>query len=109
MCYPVVYADERPKKRRRLALSRKKIKDLGMKRTEFSITRAACAYFFLCPGLAYGVFTSRLPALKMQTGADESQIGLLLLCVGMSSLVALFCSSRLIALWEAGIFSNTAP
>ena len=70
-----------------------------MKRTEFSITRAACAYFFLCPGLAYGVFTSRLPALKMQTGADESQIGLLLLCVGMSSLVALFCSSRLIALW----------
>ena len=70
-----------------------------MKRTEFSITRASCAYFFLCPGLAYGVFTSRLPALKMQTGADESQIGLLLLCVGISSLLALFCSSRLIARW----------
>lgn len=70
-----------------------------MKRTEFSITRASCAYFFLCPGLTYGVFTSRLPALKMQTGADESQIGLMLLCLGVSSLAALFCSSRLIARW----------
>ena len=50
-----------------------------MKRTELSSARAACAYFFLCPGLSYGLLTSRLPALKMQTGADESQIGLLLL------------------------------
>lgn len=75
-----------------------------MKRTEFSITRASCAYFFLCPGLTYGVFTSRLPALKMQTGADESQIGLMLLCLGVSSLAALFCSSRLIARWAVEAF-----
>ena len=80
-----------------------------MKRTEFSITRASCAYFFLCPGLTYGVFTSRLPALKMQTGADESQIGLMLLCLGVSSLAALFCSSRLIARWGSRcILKNSA-
>ena len=70
-----------------------------MKRTELSITRTACAYFFLCPGLTYGIFTSRLPALKIQTGADESQLGLLLLCIGLSSLAALFISSRLISRW----------
>ncbi len=67
--------------------------------TDFSVSRASCAYFFLCPGLAYGLLTSRLPALKMQTGADESQIGLLMLCIGLSSLAALFCSGRLIARW----------
>ena len=41
-----------------------------MKLSEFTVARAACAYFFLGPGLAYGMLTSRLPALKIQTGAD---------------------------------------
>lgn len=68
-----------------------------MNRTELSIRRTACAYFFLCPGLCYGVFTSRLPALKLQTGADEYQLGLLLLCLGLASLTALFSSGWLIA------------
>ncbi len=62
-------------------------------RTEFLRRRLACAYFFLCPGISYGLFTSRLPALKAQTGADEAQIGLLLLCIGGSSLLALLSSS----------------
>ena len=79
-----------------------------MKWTEVSVTRAACAYFFLCPGLTYGVFTSRLPALKGQTGADEAQIGLLLLCLGVSSLVALFSSSRLIARWGSRLVLKTS-
>lgn len=70
-----------------------------MHQAEYSVVRAACAYFFICPGLAYSVLTSRMPALKMQTGADEAEIGLLLLCLGLSSLVALFCSSRVIARW----------
>ena len=67
--------------------------------TELAVVRAACAYFFICPGLAYGVLTSRLPALKAQTGANESQIGLLLLCLGGSSLLALFSSDSLIRRW----------
>ncbi len=58
-------------------------------RSEFFHRRLACAYFFLCPGIAYGLFTSRLPALKAQTGADEAQIGLFLLSMGGSSLLAL--------------------
>ena len=70
-----------------------------MKWSEFTNTRTACAYFFICPGLTYGILTSRLPALKEQTGADEAQIGLLLLCLGLTSLVALFSSGWLIALW----------
>lgn len=79
-----------------------------MKRTELSSARAACAYFFLCPGLSYGLLTSRLPALKMQTGADESQIGLLLLCLGLSSLAALFSSSHLIARWGSRLILTRA-
>lgn len=79
-----------------------------MKWTEISAVRAACAYFFLCPGLTYGILTSRLPALKIQTGADESQIGLMLLCVGISSLAALFCSSYLISRWGSRLILKNA-
>lgn len=64
-----------------------------MKLSEFSLVRLACAYFFICPGLTYGIFTSRLPALKMQTGANAAQIGLILLCFGGASLVSLSASS----------------
>ena len=70
-----------------------------MKWSGFTIARMACAYFFICPGLAYGLLTSRLPALKNQTGADEAQIGLILLCLGLSSVTALFGSGWLIARW----------
>lgn len=70
-----------------------------MKWSEFAIARMACAYFFICPGLTYGLLTSRLPALKTQTGADEAQIGLVLLCLGLSGLVALIGSAWLIARW----------
>lgn len=65
--------------------------------SEFTIDRAACAYFFICPGLTYGLLTSRLPALKAQTGADEAQIGLILLCFGLSGLLALLASAWLVA------------
>lgn len=64
-----------------------------MKFSEFALVRLACAYFFICPGVTYGIFTSRLPALKTQTGANEAQIGLTLLCFGGASLAALFTSS----------------
>lgn len=70
-----------------------------MKWSEFSTARAACAYFFICPGLVYGLLTARLPALKTQTGADDAQIGLILLCLGVSGLAALCGSARLIARW----------
>lgn len=56
----------------------------------FRHVRLACAYFFACPGLAYGLFTSRLPAFKAMTGANDSDIGLVLLCFGLASLAGLF-------------------
>lgn len=64
-----------------------------MKLSEFKAVRLACAYFFICPGLTYGIFTSRIPALKEQTGAEEAQIGLILLCLGGSSLLTLLSSA----------------
>lgn len=64
-----------------------------MRVSELTAVRLACAYFFVCPGITYGIFTSRIPALKMQTNADEAQIGLILLSLGGASLVALFLSS----------------
>ena len=68
-----------------------------MNKKAFTTRRLACAYYFACPGLTYGILTSRLPALKSQTGADDGQIGLLLLCLGLSSLAALLSSNALIA------------
>lgn len=68
-----------------------------MDKGTFTIRRLACAYYFACPGLAYGILTSRMPALKKAIGADDAQIGFLLLCLGLSSLVALLSSNALVA------------
>lgn len=51
-----------------------------------------CLFFFLCAGIAYGQFTSRMPALKAQIMADEAQIGMALLAFGIGS-VAGFVSA----------------
>ncbi len=70
-----------------------------MERSEFSAARRACAYFFMCPGLVYGLLTSRMPALKARTGADEAQLGLILLSLGAASLITLSGSAWLISRW----------
>jgi len=67
-----------------------------MKLSAFTKARAACSYFFVGPGLVYGMFTSRMPALSIQTGADEAQIGLILLCLGVAGMVSLAASAWLI-------------
>jgi MFS family permease len=67
-----------------------------MKLSAFTKARAACSYFFIGPGLIYGMFTSRMPALSMQTGADEAQIGIILLTFGVSGMVSLALSAWLI-------------
>ncbi len=64
--------------------------------SSFTKARAACSYFFAGPGLVYGMFTSRMPALSIQTGADEAQIGLILLCLGVSGMLSLAASAWLI-------------
>lgn len=64
--------------------------------TRFVRAKAVCAYFFVGPGLLYGLFISRMPALKEQTQANEAEIGFILLALGVSALIGLLVSSRLI-------------
>ena len=46
----------------------------------------ACLFYFLCSGLVYSQVTSRMPALKEQTGVDPAGIGLALMCLGIGSI-----------------------
>lgn len=46
---------------------------------------SGCLFFFICAGIVYGQFASRMPALKAQTQADEAQIGMALLAFGIGS------------------------
>ncbi|MBT3069711.1 MFS transporter [Rhodomicrobium sp. Az07] len=50
--------------------------------------RLGCAFFFLVNGLAYGSVVARMPALKMQTGVNDAQIGQAILCLGIGGLCA---------------------
>lgn len=62
----------------------------------FSKAKLACAWYFICIGMAYGMLTSRMPALKIQTGANDMQVGFAMLAVGAASLVALFLGPMII-------------
>lgn len=57
--------------------------------TAFSMQRLACGYFFAIPGLAYGIFTARMPALKAMVKANDTDIGFLLLAFGATSFLGL--------------------
>ncbi len=64
--------------------------------------KLACLYFFTCPGLGYGLFVSRMPALKAQTGANEAELGFVLLALGLTSFFGLMCSSLLMSRFGSG-------
>lgn len=63
----------------------------------YASARLACMFYFMAPGLAYGLVTSRMPALKNMTGATEGELGIILLCFGLSALIGLAFAPRLIA------------
>ncbi len=67
-----------------------------MKWTRFVRAKSVCAYFFVGPGLMYGLFTSRMPALKEQVQANEAEIGFVLLAFGLSALCGLLSCASLI-------------
>lgn len=50
--------------------------------------RLACAYYFAMAGLAMGTIMTRIPALKQQTGVDESRLGQALLGIGIGAVLA---------------------
>lgn len=62
----------------------------------YPTARLACMLYFMAPGLAYGLITSRMPALKNMTGATEGELGLILLCFGLSALIGLAFAPYLI-------------
>lgn len=63
----------------------------------YASARLACMFYFMAPGLAYGLVTSRMPALKNMTGTTEGELGIILLCFGLSALIGLAFAPRLIA------------
>lgn len=63
----------------------------------YASARLACMFYFMAPGLAYGLVTSRMPALKNMTAATEGELGIILLCFGLSALIGLAFAPRLIA------------
>lgn len=76
--------------------------------SSFRARKLACAYFFAMPALAYGILTSRLPALKAIVGAEEGQIGFMLLALGCSTLVGLMACNFLIERYNARIVTALA-
>lgn len=56
----------------------------------------SCAYFFAGPGLTWSLFTARLPALVDQVQADPAAVGMILFCLGASSLAAMFLTPFLL-------------
>lgn len=63
--------------------------------------KLACAYFFAAPALAYGLFTSRLPAIKDLAALDNAATGSILMSLGLSTLVGLLASPRVILRYGA--------
>lgn len=78
-----------------------------MTAVRYETARCAAMLFFITPGLSYGLFTSRLPFFKMATGAEQSDIGLLLLTLGAASVVGLVLASAVIP--RFGIRSVLVP
>ncbi|MDE5832369.1 MAG: MFS transporter [Desulfovibrio sp.] len=58
--------------------------------------KLACSWFFVAPALAYGIFTSRLPAIKLAVAADDSRVATLLLGLGLATLCGLLISGKVL-------------
>lgn len=53
------------------------------------------AYFFAAPGLSFSLLTSRMPALARSLEIDATLVGLILFCLGVSSLCAMALTPKL--------------
>lgn len=53
------------------------------------------AYFFAAPGLSFSLLTSRMPALTHTLGIDATLVGLILFCLGISSLCTMALTPKL--------------
>ena len=62
----------------------------------YAQARLAAFLFFSASGLAYGLFTARIPSLKEQTGAASDELGLVLFALGAASVVGLSGAAALV-------------
>ena len=67
-----------------------------MQTLTYAQARLAAFLFFSASGLAYGLFTSRIPSLKEQTGAASDELGLVLFALGAASVVGLTGAAALV-------------
>lgn len=67
-----------------------------MKSLTYAQARLAAFLFFSASGLAYGLFTARIPSLKEQTGAASDELGLVLFALGAASVVGLTGAAALV-------------
>ncbi len=58
--------------------------------------RASTRAIFLVTGMAMGLWAALVPYAQLRTGADAGGLGLLLLCLGGGSLIAMLASGRII-------------
>lgn len=67
-----------------------------MQTLTYAQARLAAFLFFSASGLAYGLFTARIPSLKEQTGAASDELGLVLFALGAASVVGLSGTAALV-------------
>lgn len=67
-----------------------------MQTLTYAQARLAAFLFFSASGLAYGLFTARIPSLKEQTGAASDELGLVLFALGAASVVGLSGAAALV-------------
>lgn len=67
-----------------------------MKSLTYAQARLAAFLFFSASGLAYGLFTARIPSLKEQTGAASDELGLVLFALGAASVIGLSGAAHLV-------------
>lgn len=68
--------------------------------------KLACAYFFILPALVYGILSARLPAFRVALSLDNSQIGALLLSLGLATLIGLVAADMIIEKFSAKIVTS---
>ncbi|MBK0000921.1 MFS transporter [Erwinia sp. S38] len=61
-----------------------------------SARRASTRAIFLVTGMAMGLWAALVPYAQLRTGAEAGDLGLLLLCLGGGSLIAMLASGRII-------------
>lgn len=62
----------------------------------YAQARLSTLLFFAGSGLAYGLFTARIPSLKEQSGAAADELGLVLFSLGAASVCGLFGAAGLV-------------